>query len=78
MDQVLVTMEYESVSVPEALTEAISKTESYDNKNQTNRFDTNHSIVQDDHSNNNDDYGCIYPNDKDDSEDKSYDELDCS
>ena len=77
-DHILVTKEYQSVPVSEDLIEATSKTESYGNKNQTNRFDTNHSIIQDDHFYNNDVYGCIYPNDMNNSEDKSYDELDCS
>ena len=77
-DQILVIKEYQSVPVPEDLIKATSETESYDNKNQTNRFGANHPIVQDDHSNNNNDYVCIHPNDKDDCEDKSYDELDCS
>ena len=77
-DQILVTKEYQSVPVPEDLIEAISETESYGNKNQTHRFDTNHYMIQDDHSNNNADYGYIYPNDMDDSEYESYDELDCS
>ena len=45
---------------------------------QVNNFDSDHSIVQDDHSNNNDDGGRIHSNDKDDSEDESYDELDGS
>ena len=77
-DQILVIKEYQSVPVPEDLIEATNETESYDNKNQTNRFDSNHSIIQDDHSNNNNDYGRIHSNDKDDSEHESYDELDCS
>ena len=77
-DQILVIKEYQSVPVPEDLIKATSKTESYDNKNQTNCFDAKHPIIQDDHSNNNNNYGCIHPNDKDDSEDKSYDKLDCS
>ena len=54
--QILVTKEYQSIPVPEDLIGAISETGSCGNKNQTNRFDTNHSIIQDDHSNNNDDY----------------------
>ena len=45
---------------------------------QANRFDNNHSIVQNDHPNNNGDYDHIHSNDKDDSEDKSCDELDYS
>mmetsp|Transcript_55032 Transcript_55032/g.61536 ORF Transcript_55032/g.61536 Transcript_55032/m.61536 type:complete len:406 (+) Transcript_55032:52-1269(+) len=62
-DQKLVTKEYQSVPVPEDLIEAISKTDSYGNKNQVNRFDNNHSIVQNYHPNNNNDYGCIHSND---------------
>jgi len=77
-DQILVTKEYKSVPVPEDLIKAISETDSSDNKIQVNHFDSNHSIVQDDHSNNNNDDGCIYSNDKDDSEDESYDKLDGS
>ena len=77
-DQIVVTKECQSIPVPENLIEAISETESYGNKNQTNCFDTNHSIIQDGHSNNNDNYGYIYPIDMDDSEDESYDKLDCS
>ena len=77
MDQVLVTKDYQSVPVPEDLIEATSETESYDYNNQTNSFKVNHSIVKDDCSNNKNDYSWIHPNDKRDSEDKSYDELDC-
>ena len=44
-----VTKEYQSVPVPEDLIEAISETDSYNNKIQVNHFDSNHSIVQDDH-----------------------------
>ena len=71
-------MKYQSVPVPENLIEAISETDLSDNKVQVNHFDSNHSIVQDDHSNNNNDDGRIHSNDKDDSEDESYDELDSS
>ena len=72
----LVTKEYQSVPVPEDLIKVISETDSPDNKIQVNHVDSNHSIAQDDHSNNNDDNGCIHSNDKNDSEDESYDKLD--
>ena len=77
-DQILVTKEYQSVPVPEDLIEAINETGSSDNKVQVNHVDSDHSIVQDDHSNNDDDYGRIHSNNKDDSEDESYDGLDGS
>ena len=51
-DQILVTKEYQSVPSPEELIEAISKPDLYDNKIQFNHFDSDHSIVRDDHSNN--------------------------
>ena len=77
-DQILVTKEYQSVPVPDDLIKTISKTDSSDNKIHVNHFDGDHSIVQNDHSNNNDTEGRINSNDKDDSEDESYDELDGS
>ena len=79
-DQILVTKKYQSVPVPEDLIEAINKTDSSDNKIQVNYFDSDHSIVRDDHSNNNneDKDGRTHNNDKDNSEDESYDELDSS
>ena len=58
--------------------EAISETGSSDNKVQVNHIDSDHSIVQNNHSNNNNDDGRINYNNKDDSEDESYDELDGS
>ena len=77
-DQILVTKEYQSVPVPKNLIVAISETDSSKNKNQVNHFDSDHSIVQDDHSNNNNDDGRIHSIDKDDSKDENYDKLDGS
>ena len=77
-DQILVTKEYPSVPIPEDLIEVISETDSSDNKVQAIPFDSDHSIVQDDHSNNNDNDGRTHFNDKDNSEDESYDESDSS
>ena len=62
MDQILVTMKYQSIPVPEDLIEAISETDSSDNKIQVNHFDSDHSIVQDDHSNNHNKNGRIHIN----------------
>ena len=75
-DQILITKDYQSVPVTKDLIEAISETDSYDNKFQVNNFDRNHSTVYDDQSNNNDDDSCTHFNDEDNSEDESYDELD--
>ena len=75
-DQILVTKDCQSVPVPEDLIEAISKTDSYENKFQVNNFDRNYYTVQDDQSNNNDNDSHTHFNDEDNSEDESYDELD--
>ena len=77
-DQILVTMKYQSVTVPEDLTETMNKTDSSDNKIQIDHFDSNQSVVLDDHSNNNDDDSQTPSNDKDNSEDGSHGELDSS
>ena len=78
MDQILVIVKYQSVPVSKDLIEAISKTDQSDNKIQVNHFDSNHSIVQDDHFNNKDNDGRTHFNDENNSEDESYDELDSS
>ena len=77
-DQIIVTMKYQSVPVPEDLIKAINETDPCDNKIQVDHFNSNHSIVQDDYSNNSKDDGRTHFNDGDNSEDESYDELDCS
>ena len=51
-----------------------NKTDPSNNKIQVNHFDSNHSIVQDNYSNNNEDDGQTSRNDKDNSEDESNDE----
>ena len=50
-------MTYQPIHVPEDLIEAINKMDSSNNKIQVDHFDSNHSIVQDGHSNNNKDSG---------------------
>ena len=78
-DQILVTKEYQLVvPVPEDLIETISGTDSSDNKIKVNNVNSDHSIVQDDHSNNHDNDGRIRSNNTDDSEDESYIDLDGS
>ena len=77
-NQVLVTMTYQPIHLPEDLIEVINETDSSNNKIQVNHFDSNHSLVQDDHSNNNKDDGQTPRNDKDNSEDESHGELDSS
>ena len=76
--QILVTMTYQLIHVPEDLVEVINKTDSSNNKVQVNHFDSNHYIVQDNYSNNNKDDGHTPRNDKDNSKDESHDELDSS
>ena len=56
----------------------MNKTDSSDNKIRIDHFDSNQSIVRDDHSNNNDDDSQTPSNDKDNSEDGSHHELDNS
>ena len=54
-DQIVITKDYQTVTVPEDLIDAISETDSYDNKSQVDDFDTIHSMVHDNQSNNNND-----------------------
>ena len=70
-DQILVTMKYQSVPVPEDIIKAMKGTDSFDNKIQINHFNIEHSIVRDDHSNNNHNDYQTSSNDKDNSEDES-------
>ena len=78
MDQILVTTKYQSVSIPKDLIETINETNLSNNKIQVDHFDSDHSIIRDDHFNNNNDKGRTHFNNEDDSEDESYDELDSS
>ena len=73
MDQILVTRKYQSVPVSEDLIEAISEINSYDKKIKITQFNSNHPIVQDDHSNNHNKDRHTHINDKNNSEDESYD-----
>ena len=49
INQILVTMKYKQTHVPEDLINAINETDSFNNKIQTNHFDSDHCIVQDYH-----------------------------
>ena len=53
-------MKYQPIHVPENLIEAINETNSSNNKIQVYHFDNDHSTVQDDHSNNNEDDGKLH------------------
>ena len=64
--------------MPEDLIEAISETNSYDNKIQIIHFNNNQAIVQDDHSNNHNEDSHTHINDKNNSEDESHNELNSS
>ena len=45
MDKIIVTMNYQSVPVPEDLIEPMNITESSNNKNQVDHFNIKHSTV---------------------------------
>ena len=77
-DQILVTMKYQSVPVPEDLIEAINKVDLSNNKIQVDHVNSEDSIVQDEHSNNNKDQGQTQFKYKDSSVDKSHGKLDSS
>ena len=78
MDQILVTIKYQSVPVPEDLIKVVNKTDLSDKKIHVDHFNNHHLIVQDNPSNINNDNGNTHFNDENNSEDKSYDELDSS
>ena len=71
-------MKYQLVPVPEDLIKTMNKTYSSENKMQINHFDSNQSVVWDDHSNNNDCDSQTPNNDKNNSQDGSHGELDSS
>ena len=74
-DQMLVTKEYQTIHVPEDPIEAISKTNSYDNKIQVIHFNNDQAIFQDDHSNNHNEDSHTHINDTKTPEDESHDEV---
>ena len=75
-DQILVTMKYQSVPVPKDIIETMNKTYSYDNKIQSDHFNIKQSVVQDDHSNNNEYVSQTQSINKDNSKDRSHSKLD--
>ena len=76
--QILTTMKYQPVPVPENLFNTINETNSFTTKIQINQFDSDRFIAQDDHFDNTGDEGKTQSNNVDNSEDESYDELDSS
>ena len=78
IDQILVTMKYQSVPVPKDLIKAINEMDSSNNKIQVDHVNSEDSIVQDEHCNNNKDQGQTRSKDKDNSEGGSHGELDSS
>ena len=75
-DQILVTIKYQLVPIPEDLIETANKTESSDNKIQINCFDIKQSVVRNNYSNNNK-YDSQTPSmNKDNSGDGGHDKLD--
>ena len=77
-DQVLVTMKYQLVPVPIDLIEVTNKMDSSNKKIQVDIVNSEDSIVQGDHSNNNKDDGQTQFKDKDSSIDKSHCKSDSS
>ena len=76
--EILTTMEYQPVPVHENIFETISETDSFTNKIQIDHANSNHFTVQNYHFNNTKDDDESQSNDVDNSENKSYDELDSS
>ena len=77
-DYILVTMEYQSVPVPEDLIKTMNETDSSDNYIQINHFDSDQPVVRDYRSDNNNNNSLTPSNDKDNSEDGSHGELNSS
>ena len=78
MDQILFITKYQSVPVLEDPIDMMNKTDSSDNKIQINHFDNNQSIIRDDYSNKNNNDSQTPSNNKDNSEDGGYGELNSS
>ena len=78
MKQILVTIKYQPIYVPEDLTKAINETDLFTNKIQTNHFNSDHFIVQDNYSDNYKDGGQNHFNNGNNPEDESDYELDSS
>ena len=74
-NQILVTMKYQPVPVPEDLIELTNKTDSSGNKIRINNFDIKQSIVWHNYSNKNEYDSQIPNNNKDNYEDRDTDEL---
>ena len=77
-NQILVTVKYQPIHVPEDLMEAINEIDSSNNKIKVNHFNSDHSIIQENRSNNNKHDGQNPRNDKDNSEAESHGKLDSS
>ena len=77
-DKIVVTMNYQSVPVHGDLIEPLNNTDSSNNKIRIDHFDTEPSVVRDDHHNNNKYDSQTPSNNKDNSEDGNHDELDSS
>ena len=78
MDEMLATMEYQSVPIPEDSIETMNKINSSDTKIQVNHFDSNQSIAWDDHSNNDNDDSKTQNSDIDNFEGGSHGKSDSS
>ena len=74
-DEIVVTTNYQSVSVPTDLFESTNITELSNNKIRVDHFDVKHSIVRMEDSNNNKNKNQTPNNNKDNPEDRDTDKL---
>ena len=77
-DKIAVTMNYQSVPVPDDLIEPMNRTESSNNKNQVDHSNAEQSTIRVNYFNNNEYESRSSNNDKNESEDGDTDELDYS
>ena len=75
MEQILTTMKYQPVPVPENLFKIINETDSFTTKIQIDQFDSDSFIVQDDNFKNTKNENQTQSNNVDNSEDKSYNKI---
>ena len=76
MKQILTTMKYETVPMPENLSKSTNEKDTFTTKIQFNQFDNDRFIGQDDHFDDTDDDSQTQSNKVDNSEDESHDEMD--
>ena len=76
--QILTTLKYKPVPMPEDLIKAINETDSFTTNIQINHFDSDHYTAQEDHFDNTQDDDQDHCDNMDNSEHDNYDKLDSS